>query len=188
VVLELQPTANESESRNIRRRVYDAINVLEGAGVLVKIKKQIYLTETGRKWTQVRLLRETPLLVKKQEALKRVEQKEEYLKALREGKTGLDLTLQRNKLLSEPDPGTALYAPFTLLATGRGQRVDLSMHEDRRTCLFELSPSSSVQIHNELSVMCEMTRTSLLGSGHSEAGTSSGIDSLALDSLNEWSP
>ncbi|KAL6142091.1 hypothetical protein ACLB2K_060374 [Fragaria x ananassa] len=141
---------SEYDMKNIRRRVYDALNVLMAMDIITKEKKQIW-------WKG---LRDTNAIdregIKAQCAklMGRISAKEAYLKDLEEQLADLQNLMLRNKQLLKSGNSShkGFSFPFILAQTSNNATVEIEISEDMQLvhCDFNSTPFS---LHDDTSIL-----------------------------------
>ncbi|CAK9182619.1 unnamed protein product, partial [Ilex paraguariensis] len=147
------PDQQQYDEKNIRRRVYDALNVLMAMDIISKDKKEIQWKGLPR--TSVNDVEEL-----KSERLglrNRIEKKAAYLQELEEQYIGLQNLMQRNEPLyssgNAPSGGVAL--PFILVQTRPHATVEVEISEDMQLVHFDFN-STPFELHDDNYVLKAM--------------------------------
>ncbi|KAK7404307.1 hypothetical protein VNO78_05092 [Psophocarpus tetragonolobus] len=150
---ELTPDQQQYDEKNIRRRVYDALNVLMAMDIISKDKKEIQWKGLPR--TSVNDIEElkTELLGLRN----RIEKKTAYLQELEEQLIGLQNLIQRNEQLyscgNPPSGGVSL--PFILVQTRPHATVEVEISEDMQLVHFDFN-STPFELHDDNFVLKAM--------------------------------
>ncbi|XP_076953761.1 transcription factor-like protein DPB [Bidens hawaiensis] len=147
------PDQKQYDEKNIRRRVYDALNVLMAMDIISKDKKEIQWRGLPR--TSLNDIEE---LKSERIALKnRIEKKTAYLKELEDQRVGLQNLIKRNELLygsgDAPIGGVAL--PFILVQTRPHATVEVEISEDMQLVHFDFN-STPFELHDDNYVLKAM--------------------------------
>ncbi|XP_047089463.1 transcription factor-like protein DPB [Lolium rigidum] len=140
------PNAQQYDEKNIRRRVYDALNVLMAMEIISKDKKQIQWKGLPR--TSVNDIEElqTELVGLKG----RIEKKSAYLQELQDQYLGMQNLVLRNEELygsgTTPSGGVAL--PFILIQTRPHAMVEVEISEDMQLVHFDFN-STPFELHDD---------------------------------------
>lgn len=141
------------DEKNIRRRVYDALNVLMAMDIISKDKKEIHWRGLPR--TTLNDIEE--LKTERIGLRNRVEKKAAYLKELKEQSLGYQNLVQRNQQLygngNAPSGGVAL--PFILVQTRPNATVEVEISEDMQLVHFDFS-STPFELHDDNYVLKQM--------------------------------
>ncbi|PNH09070.1 Transcription factor-like protein DPB [Tetrabaena socialis] len=139
------------DEKNIRRRVYDAINVLMAMDIIQKEKKEIL-------WKGFPRLSHNTLDRIKAERLakiKEVEQKQLYLQDMIEQQKALRKLLDRTASGGLNPSGTKLFLPFILVQAKPDATVEVKISEDMMDVQFDFN-QSPFQIHDDSHVLKKM--------------------------------
>ncbi|TRY92742.1 hypothetical protein DNTS_024829 [Danionella cerebrum] len=156
------------EQKNIRRRVYDALNVLMAINIISKEKKQI-------KWVgfPTNTLQECQdLEMERQRRLERIKQKHSQLQDLILQQVSFKRLVQRNReceLRNKrcPPANAVIPLPFILLNTSRNTLIDCSIADDKWEYLFNFN--NSFEIHDDVEVLKRLGLTLGLESGRCDS-------------------
>ncbi|CAM0870806.1 unnamed protein product [Alopecurus aequalis] len=144
------PNAQQYDEKNIRRRVYDALNVLMAMEIISKDKKEIQWKGLPR--TSINDMEElqTELLGLKG----KIEKKSAYLQELQEQYLGMQNLIQRNEQLygsgNTPSGGVAL--PFILIQTRPHATVEVEISEDMQLVHFDFN-TTPFELHDDSYVL-----------------------------------
>jgi len=143
------------EEKNIRRRVYDALNVLMAMGIILKDKKDIQWK--GLPCTSLDDVKD--LKAKGMRARQRIERKAAYLHELQAQTRGLRNLVARNERLyhgtdSIPAGGVAL--PFILVQTRPQATVEVEFADDMQVVHFDFN-STPFELHDDAYVLKAMS-------------------------------
>jgi len=134
------------DSKNIRRRVYDALNVLMAMNIIEKEKKEIRWR--GLPTTDVKRELET-LQQDKQQRTERIQKKKEYLFELDTQKLLYKNLIERNCRTNLTDE-ERIYLPFIIIHTKKQTTIECEMSEDRTEYFFDFSLPFSIHDDNEI--------------------------------------
>ncbi|KAK4743237.1 hypothetical protein SAY87_001238 [Trapa incisa] len=147
------PDQQQYDEKNIRRRVYDALNVLMAMDIISKDKKEIQWK--GLPHTSVNDIEE--LKTERNGLRNRIERKAAYLRELEEQFVGLQNLIQRNEQLygsgNTPTGGVAL--PFILVQTRPHATVEVEISEDMQLVHFDFN-STPFELHDDNYILKEM--------------------------------
>uniref|UniRef100_M4B2C5 E2F/DP family winged-helix DNA-binding domain-containing protein n=1 Tax=Hyaloperonospora arabidopsidis (strain Emoy2) TaxID=559515 RepID=M4B2C5_HYAAE len=143
---------------NIRRRVYDALNVLMAMDIISKERKEI-------RWKGLpsNLQHDTEmLLAERSERMKSVEQKKQHLQDLLVQQVAMRNLLKRNaerKRAASENPATAniardegrIFLPFIAVNTSKDTVIQCEMSEDRHDIFFNFS--APFEIHDDADIL-----------------------------------
>ncbi|CAI8600496.1 unnamed protein product [Vicia faba] len=133
----LTPDQQQYDEKNIRRRVYDALNVLMAMDIISKDKKEI-------QWKGLPRTSQSDIEELKTERLgrrNRIERKTAYLKELEEQFVGLQKLIQRNEQIcsSGNPPSGGVSLPFILVQTRPHATVEVEISEDMQLVHFDFN-------------------------------------------------
>ncbi|CAN1307853.1 Transcription factor-like protein DPB, partial [Linum perenne] len=153
------PDQPQFDEKNIRRRVYDALNVLMALDIISKDKKEIHWKGLPR--TNLSDIDE--IKAERLSARNRIEKKAHYLQELEDqvsNKTfsALEILVQRNKELygsgnDAPSGGVSL--PFILVQTRPHATVEVEISEDMQLVHFDFN-STPFELHDDNYVLKAM--------------------------------
>jgi hypothetical protein len=170
LVEELRSTAAETnadfDEKNVRRRVYDALNVLMALEIITKKKKEIFWN--GFPEGYVKPGEATPATnvagpsasnqeFASVEAIDAFEQKTNHLAELVEQHDALVALAERNKEAAARGgpPSTGIQLPFILIQTKSDAEIDVEISDDQRTVHFDFN-QTPFQIHDGFHVLTKM--------------------------------
>ncbi|XP_035831107.1 transcription factor-like protein DPB [Helianthus annuus] len=141
------------DEKNIRRRVYDALNVLMAMDIISKDKKEIHWRGLPQSnFNNIEELKKNRLALQS-----RFEKKSAYLRELEDQYVGLQNLIQRNEQLYSagdvPTGGVAL--PFILVQTRPHATVEVEISEDMQLVHFDFN-STPFEIHDDNHVLKAM--------------------------------
>ncbi|XP_057984066.1 transcription factor-like protein DPB isoform X2 [Malania oleifera] len=147
------PDQQQYDEKNIRRRVYDALNVLMAMDIISKDKKEIQWKGLPR--TSLNDIEE--LKSERIELRNKIEKKAAYLQELEEQYIGLQNLIQRNEQVyssgNAPSGGVAL--PFILVQTRPHATVEVEISEDMQLVHFDFN-STPFELHDDNYVLKAM--------------------------------
>ncbi|XP_052205705.1 transcription factor-like protein DPB [Diospyros lotus] len=147
------PDQQQYDEKNIRRRVYDALNVLMAMDIISKDKKEIQWRGLPR--TSLNDIEE--LKTERLGLRGRIGKKAAYLQELEEQFVGLQNLIQRNEQLyssgNSPSGGVAL--PFILVQTRPHATVEVEISEDMQLVHFDFN-STPFELHDDNYVLKAM--------------------------------
>uniref|UniRef100_A0A3Q1I2H6 Transcription factor n=1 Tax=Anabas testudineus TaxID=64144 RepID=A0A3Q1I2H6_ANATE len=143
------------DQKNIRRRVYDALNVLMAMNIISKEKKEI-------KWIGLptNSAQECQNLeVERQRRLERIKQKQSQLQELILQQIAFKNLVQRNRQSEQqanrpPPPNSIIHLPFIIVNTSKKTVIDCSISNDKFEYLFNFD--SMFEIHDDIEVLKRM--------------------------------
>ncbi|KAI5629559.1 RNA-binding protein MEX3A, partial [Silurus asotus] len=157
---------NEShvyDQKNIRRRVYDALNVLMAMNIISKDKKEIkwigFPTNSAQECKD--------LEAERQRRLERIKQKQSQLQELILQQIAFKRLVQRNREAElknhRPPPNTVIHLPFIIVNTSKKTVIDCSISNDKFEYLFNFD--NMFEIHDDIEVLKRMGMALGLESG-----------------------
>ncbi|KAG1660758.1 Transcription factor Dp-1 [Nymphon striatum] len=142
------------DHKNIRRRVYDALNVLMAMNIISKEKKEI-------RWLGLptNSAKECESLEKEKNIrLERIRLKTQQLRELVIQQIAFKNLVQRNRELEKssmpPAQNTAIHLPFILVNTSKKTVIDCSISNDKTEYLFNFN--DMFEIHDDVEVLKRM--------------------------------
>lgn len=149
----LSPDQQQYDEKNIRRRVYDALNVLMAMDIISKDKKEIQWKGLPR--TSLSDIEE--LKTQRLGHRSRIERKAAYLQELEQQFVGLQNLIQRNEKLysSGNPPSGGVSLPFILVQTRPHATVEVEISEDMQLVHFDFN-SSPFELHDDNYVLKAM--------------------------------
>lgn len=142
------------DQKNIRRRVYDALNVLMAMNIISKEKKEIRWiglpTNSAQECQN--------LEVEKQKILDKIQHKTQQLNELILQQIAFKNLVQRNRAEEQtkgsPSPNSAIQLPFILVNTSKKTVIDCSISNDKYEYLFNFD--QMFEIHDDIEVLKRM--------------------------------
>ncbi|XP_072263763.1 transcription factor Dp-2 isoform X1 [Pyxicephalus adspersus] len=158
------PSDSAYDQKNIRRRVYDALNVLMAMNIISKEKKEI-------KWIGLpsNSVQECENLeIEKQRRIERIKQKSAQLQELLLQQIAFKHLIQRNRQneqLSQAPPtiNSTIKLPFIIVNTSKKTVIDCSISSDKFEYLFNFD--NTFEIHDDIEVLKRMGMSFGLESG-----------------------
>lgn len=138
------------EEKNIRRRVYDALNVLMALDIIFKEGKEIRWK--GLPSTDVKDMEQNKALRVK--LMNQIGKKAAYLKDLEEQITGLQNLMLRNHhlLASGNSPSGGFSLPFIVVRTNPHATVEIEISEDMQLVHFDFN-STPFSLHDDAYIL-----------------------------------
>ncbi|KAG7393222.1 hypothetical protein PHYPSEUDO_011227 [Phytophthora pseudosyringae] len=154
----MRPNDSVYDEKNIRRRVYDALNVLMAMDIISKERKEI-------RWKGLpsNLQHDTEmLLAERNERMKSVEQKKQHLQDLLVQQVAMKNLLKRNadrKRKESENPASPnivrdegrVFLPFIAVNTSKDTVIQCEMSEDRQDIFFNFS--APFEIHDDADIL-----------------------------------
>lgn len=151
----ISPNDAVYDQKNIRRRVYDALNVLMAMNIISKDKKEIkwigFPTNSAQECRDLELER--------QRRLERIKQKRSQLQELILQQIAFKNLVQRNRQMEEknkrpPPPNTVIHLPFIIVNTSKKTIIDCSISNDKFEYLFNFD--NMFEIHDDVEILKRM--------------------------------
>lgn len=139
------------DQKNIRRRVYDALNVLMAINIISKEKKEIKWIGLPTNAQQER----SELEKERAERIERINQKKQQLQEAIIQQIAFKNLIDRNTEQKElPDPNSIIKMPFIIVNTDKNTLIDCSISRDRSEYLFDFD--NTFEIHDDIEVLKRM--------------------------------
>ncbi|XP_013393430.1 transcription factor Dp-2-like isoform X1 [Lingula anatina] len=150
----MTPTDQQYDQKNIRRRVYDALNVLMAMNIISKEKKEIRWiglpTNSAQECQNLEL--------EKQRRLERIRHKTQQLQELILQQIAFKNLVNRNRDLEKtqgpPTANSAIQLPFIIVNTSKKTVIDCSISNDKYEYLFNFD--NTFEIHDDIEVLKRM--------------------------------
>ncbi|KAK2719833.1 transcription factor Dp-1-like [Artemia franciscana] len=148
---------DQYDQKNIRRRVYDALNVLMAMNIIAKEKKEIrWLGLPANAANECAVLEE-----RKKKLVERIRTKTQQLQDLIIQQIAYKQLVKRNKereaVGGPPLPQAVIHLPFIIVSTNRKTVIDCSISNDKTEYLFNFD--DAFEIHDDIEVMKRMGLT-----------------------------
>jgi len=148
------PTDQQYDQKNIRRRVYDALNVLMAMNIISKEKKEI-------RWLGLptnSIQEANGLELDKAKRMERIKAKTQQLQDLLLQQIAFKNLVERNKEREKregpPPPNSAIQLPFIIVNTSKKTVIDCSISNDKMEYLFNFD--DTFEIHDDMEVLKRM--------------------------------
>lgn len=142
------------DQKNIRRRVYDALNVLMAMNIISKEKKEIRWL--GLPTNSVQECRN--LIKEKKQLSERIKHKTQRLHDLLLQQISFKRLVERNyeaeQVSGVPAPNSAIQLPFIIVNTSKQTVIDCSISNDKTEYLFAFN--DQFEIHDDIEVLKRM--------------------------------
>ncbi|XP_053481045.1 transcription factor Dp-1-like [Ictalurus furcatus] len=143
--------AHVYDQKIIRRRIYDALNVLMAMNIISKDKKEIkwigFPTNSAQECKD--------LEAEGQRRLERIKQKQSQLQELILQQIAFKRLVQRNREAEQknhrPPPTTVIHLPFIIVNTSKKTVIDCSISNDKFEYLFNFD--NMFEIHEKIEVL-----------------------------------
>lgn len=146
--------SQQYDQKNIRRRVYDALNVLMAMNIISKEKKEIRWI--GLPTNSVQEC--TALEKEKQSKLEQIQKKTQQLQELILQHISFKSLIERNKEAEskgvKPSPSSAIHLPFIVVNTSDKALIDCSISNDKTEYMFNFN--KRFQIHDDIDILKRM--------------------------------
>ncbi|XP_049869153.1 transcription factor Dp-1 isoform X3 [Pectinophora gossypiella] len=146
--------SQQYDQKNIRRRVYDALNVLMAMNIISKEKKEIRWL--GLPTNSVQEC--TSLEKEKQTKLEQIQKKTQQLQELILQHISFKSLIERNKDAEnrgvKPSPSSAIHLPFIVVNTSDKALIDCSISNDKTEYMFNFN--KRFQIHDDIDILKRM--------------------------------
>ncbi|KAL5222253.1 hypothetical protein ABZP36_026966 [Zizania latifolia] len=148
----------EFDEKNIRRRVYDAFNVLIAIRVIAKDRKEIkWMGLSNYRYEKIQKLEEV-----KKELVTRIKNKKKLLQEIEKQFDDLQNIKLRNQALQRPaEIANGICLPFLLIKTSRKARVEIEISEDSKFARFDFN-GAPFTMHDDVSIL-EAIRLNSIG-------------------------
>uniref|UniRef100_A0A6A7FZZ6 Transcription factor Dp-1-like n=2 Tax=Hirondellea gigas TaxID=1518452 RepID=A0A6A7FZZ6_9CRUS len=149
------PGDANDDQKNIRRRVYDALNVLMAMDIISKEKKEIHWlglpTNTAQECRKLALERNT--------RAERIRIKTQQLHELILQQIAFKRLVLRNQMVEQerggaPLPNTTIHLPFVVIATPNTTTIDCAIAGDKTEYLFNFD--NAFEVHDDMEVLKRM--------------------------------
>uniref|UniRef100_A0A914VG66 Transcription factor Dp-1 n=1 Tax=Plectus sambesii TaxID=2011161 RepID=A0A914VG66_9BILA len=139
------------DMKNIRRRVYDALNVLMAMNIIEKEKKEIrWVGLPTSSIQECRRLEEEKS--KRQERIKqKAEQLQELIIQLVAYKSLVERNREKERNDGRPSDNTVLYLPYIVVNTDKKTMIDCAISHDKSEYLFNFD--QPFEIHDDIEVL-----------------------------------
>ncbi|KAM3332094.1 hypothetical protein ACQJBY_027742 [Aegilops geniculata] len=145
------------DEKNIRRRVYDAFNVLIALRVIAKEKKEIrWMGLSNYRYEKIKKLEEV-----RKELVNKIRNKKALLQEIEKQFDDLQNIKLRNQTLeSSAENVNGIRLPFVLVKTSRKARVEIEISDDSKFAHFEFN-GAPFTLHDDLSILEGIRRNSI---------------------------
>ncbi|XP_010340053.1 transcription factor Dp family member 3 [Saimiri boliviensis] len=167
----LSPHELAHDLKNVKRRIYDALNVLMAMNIISREGKMIkwigligLSTNSAQDWQS--------LQVERRKRLKRIKEKESQLQQLILQQIAFKNLVQKNRYAEEqgsqqPPPSSVIHLPFVTISSSKKGIVNCSISKDRFDYLFHFE--NAFEVHDYTEVLKWMGMTLGLESGSCSA-------------------
>ncbi|XP_017040799.1 transcription factor Dp [Drosophila ficusphila] len=145
---------NNCDQKNIRRRVYDALNVLMAINVISKDKKEIrWIGLPANSAEQFLALEE-----ENSQRRERIKQKNEMLREMIMQHVAFKGLVERNKRNESqgvvPSPNASIQLPFIIVNTHKSTKINCSVTNDKSEYIFKFD--KTFEMHDDIEVLKRM--------------------------------
>jgi len=149
------PTDQQYDQKNIRRRVYDALNVLMAMNIISKEKKEIRWLGLPTNSVQ----EANNLELDKAKRMERIKAKTQQLQDLILQQIAFKNLVERNKEREKveggpPAPNSAIQLPFIIVNTSKNTEIDCRISDNKDEYLFDFN--NTFEIHDDMEVLKRM--------------------------------
>ncbi|XP_078489777.1 transcription factor protein [Ciona intestinalis] len=145
---------DQYDQKNIRRRVYDALNVLMAMDIIYKDKKDIHWVGLPTNSAQ----EVQTLQTEKKNRQQRIQQKTLQLHELILQQIAFKNLVQRNKRIEQtqgpPADNSSIQLPFIIVNTSKKTVIDCSISNDKYEYMFNFD--NTFEIHDDIEVLKRM--------------------------------
>ncbi|XP_015952827.1 transcription factor-like protein DPB [Arachis duranensis] len=176
---DLSPDQQQYYEKNIRRRVYDALNVLMAMDIISKDKKEIQWKGLPRtSVNDIEELKSERLVLRS-----KIEKKTAYLHELEEQVISLSLS-QNEQLYSSENPPSGVSLPFILVQTRPHATVEVEISEDMQLVHFDFN-STPFELHDDNYVLKAMKFCGRPQSDNTTHNLADGGEGSSMSGLNQ---
>ncbi|CAK1549870.1 unnamed protein product [Leptosia nina] len=143
-----------SDSQNIRRRVYDALNVLMAMNIISKDKKEIRWLGLPTNSLQECTALEKEKQVKIEQIEKKTQQLQERILQHISFKSLIDRNKEAESRGMKPSPSSAIRLPFIVVNTSDKALINCSISNDKTEYVFNFN--KRFQIHDDIDILKRM--------------------------------
>ncbi|XP_067007770.1 transcription factor Dp-1 isoform X2 [Anabrus simplex] len=148
------PTDQQYDQKNIRRRVYDALNVLMAMNIISKEKKEIRWLGLPTNSLQECLNLEKDKLRRMERIKFKTQQLHDLIMQQISFKNLVERNRQMEKQVGVPPPNSAIQLPFIIVNTSKKTVIDCSISNDKMEYLFKFD--DKFEIHDDIEVLKRM--------------------------------
>merc|ERR1719264_2064175 len=179
------PTDQQYDQKNIRRRVYDALNVLMAMNIISKEKKEIRWLGLPTNSVQ----EANGLEVDKTKRIERIKGKTQQLQDLILQQIAFKNLVERNKEREKveggpPAPNSAIQLPFIIVNTSKATEIDCRISDNKDEYLFDFN--NTFEIHDDMEVLKRMGLSLGLERGQVSAENLARAQSMVPKALEQY--
>ncbi|GLV41518.1 DP transcription factor [Carabus blaptoides fortunei] len=176
--------AEQYDQKNIRRRVYDALNVLMAMNIISKEKKEIRWLGLPTNSLQECVQLEN----EKKRRVERIKQKTQQLHDLVLQQISFKSLVERNRELCKaqgpPQPNSTIQLPFIIVNTNKKTVIDCSISNDKLEYMFEFN--DKFEIHDDIEVLKRIGMLMGLDKGKCKDKDLDKVKAMVPKSLQEY--
>ncbi|VVC97387.1 transcription factor Dp-1 isoform X1 [Leptidea sinapis] len=146
--------SQQYDQKNIRRRVYDALNVLMAMNIISKDKKEIRWLGLPTNSLQECTILEKEKQTKKEQILKKTQQLQELILQHISFKSLVERNKEAENKGVKPSPSSAIHLPFIVVNTSDKALIDCSISNDKTEYMFNFN--KRFQIHDDIDILKRM--------------------------------
>lgn len=151
-------TEGTGDDKNVKRRVYDALNVMCAVDLVKKDKKMAYLTDnylcSCEQEVEKRLTNLGQSIISRPKLQERVEEKKRILEETVKRKELLLNLIERNKQREFLEEKEKLHLPFILISTKKKSRIDCETNDKRS--YFKFIFTSPYKIYEDVHILKQL--------------------------------
>jgi len=151
-------SGDAAEDKNIRRRIYDALNVMCAVNIIRKEKKIVSLVNNSlcscEGEIETRLNRLENIVTSASRLKKRIEEKMKILEETERRKELLLELIERNRDSAGSEDKEKLHFPFILISTGKKSRIDCETNDKRS--YFKFAFADEYRIHEDVHILKQL--------------------------------
>eukprot|EP00095_Tigriopus_kingsejongensis_P004705 snap_masked-scaffold276_size226481-processed-gene-1.6 protein:Tk04705 transcript:snap_masked-scaffold276_size226481-processed-gene-1.6-mRNA-1 annotation:"transcription factor dp-1-like" len=148
------PTDQQYDQKNIRRRVYDALNVLMAMNIISKEKKEIRWLGLPTNSVQEANNLEADKIKRMERIKAKTQQLQDLILQQIAFKNLVERNREREKQEGQPAPNSAIQLPFIIVNTSKKTVIDCSISNDKMEYLFNFD--DTFEIHDDMEVLKRM--------------------------------
>ncbi|CAI4225479.1 unnamed protein product [Auanema sp. JU1783] len=175
---------HQYDMKNIRRRVYDALNVLLAMNIIQKNKKDIHWVGLPTSTVQEYKRLEEEKVRRQERIREKTNNLHEMIVQLVAYKTLVERNRERERTEGRPVDNSVLYLPYVIVNTEKRALVECSVAHDKSEFLFNFD--HPFEIHDDVEVLKRLGLAFGLEKGRAAPGTSEKIKSCLPPALREY--
>jgi len=139
------------DMKNIRRRVYDALNVLMAMNIIEKEKKEIRWVGLPTSSIQECRRLEDEKMKRQERIRQKAEQLQELIIQLVAYKSLVERNREKERTEGRPNDNSVLYLPYIVINTDRKTMIDCMISHDKSEFMFNFD--QPFEIHDDIEVL-----------------------------------